>query len=104
MSELPRKPTTKPGSSKTLLGPVATFFATADTGSWRILRPEVDFSSCVKCGVCRTYCPVGVVEIREDEPECVVVGWETCKGCGICASVCPKECIEMVEERGEDAS
>lgn len=102
-SELSAKPTTRPRKYEPLLGPVATVFATVDTGSWRTVRPEVDFSSCVKCGVCRIHCPVGVVEIRKDEVECIVIEWSTCKGCGICASVCPKECIKMIEERSEDA-
>jgi pyruvate ferredoxin oxidoreductase delta subunit len=101
--EPPEKPTTRFTGSRALLGPVATVFATVDTGSWRLARPEVDFSACSGCGVCRTHCPTGVVEIVKDQAECVVIGWENCKGCGICANLCPKGCITMVGEGNRDA-
>ena len=102
-SEPPERPTTKSRGSRVLLGPVATVFATVDTGSWRTIRPEVDFSACSQCGVCRTHCPTAVLEIVKDQAECVAIDWENCKGCGICANVCPKQCITMVREESGDA-
>jgi pyruvate ferredoxin oxidoreductase delta subunit len=94
--------TAKSRNTRALLGPVATKFATVHTGSWRTERPEVDFSQCVKCGVCSQYCPTGVIEIRKDEEQCLFIDWYTCKGCGICANVCPKGCISMIPERNDD--
>ena len=102
-SELPERRTTRSTRSRALLGPVATVFATVDTGSWRTVRPEVDFSACSQCGVCRTHCPTGVLVIEKHQAECVVIGWDNCKGCGICANVCPKGCITMVGEEDRDA-
>ena len=98
----PLMPTTKPKKPRVLLGPVATIFATAHTGSWRTVRPEVEFALCVTCRVCGTYCPTAVIEIQKDEAECVVIDWDNCKGCGICANVCPKGCITMVREGSEN--
>ncbi len=84
-----------------LLGPCAYVFDAANTGSWRLFRPRVDFSSCVRCGTCANYCPANVIEIRKDTDLCVQIMWEYCKGCGICANECPKQCILMVPERSE---
>jgi pyruvate ferredoxin oxidoreductase delta subunit len=94
--------TIKSKNSRALLGPVATEFATVHTGSWRTERPKVDVSACVACGVCSQHCPVGALEIRKEEEQCVFVDWYTCKGCGICANVCPKQCITMIPESESD--
>jgi len=66
------------------------------TGTWRSERPVVDFSKCIKCGLCYVFCPEGCIAERED-------GYFTadlyyCKGCGICAEECPTDAITMVEE------
>jgi pyruvate ferredoxin oxidoreductase delta subunit len=88
---------------RTLLGPVAIRLGTANTGSWRTQRPEVDFERCTKCGLCAEYCPVGVIDVRKDHEECVVIDWYCCKGCGICANVCPRQCVSMMTEIAQDA-
>lgn len=82
-----------------VLGPVANVYAAANTGSWRIVRPEVDFEACIKCGTCEKYCPANVIDIVKDKEECVEIDFNYCKGCGICANECPKGCISMVPER-----
>lgn len=82
-----------------LLGPCAYVFDSAQTGSWRIERPQVDFKACIKCGTCQMYCPANVIAIQKDREECVEILWDYCKGCGICANECPKKCIIMVDER-----
>jgi pyruvate ferredoxin oxidoreductase delta subunit len=69
--------------SRALLGPVATVFGTVDTGSWRTSRPQVDISECIGCGICGTYCPTAVIEMRKGQQEGVVIDWAFCKGCGI---------------------
>ncbi|WP_303841330.1 4Fe-4S binding protein [Anaerotruncus colihominis] len=84
-----------------ILGPVAYIFDAANTGSWRIERPQVDASACIKCGICQRYCPADVITIHKDQPDCVEFMWDYCKGCGICANECPKGCIQMVSERGD---
>ncbi len=83
-----------------LHGPVATIFDSEKTGSWRLERPVVNFSECIKCGICEMYCPGDVISIRREQEECVVIDLEYCKGCGICANECPKKCIQMVPEGG----
>ena len=81
-----------------ILGPVATEFASANTGSWRQERPVVEFDACIKCGTCARFCPPGIVTIDKTQKECVTFDWDYCKGCGICANECPKHCITMVPE------
>lgn len=85
-----------------ILGPVATEFDSANTGSWRLERPDVDFSKCIKCGICERSCPVDAITVHKDREESVSIDWRYCKGCGICANECPKECMVMVDERGEE--
>jgi 2-oxoisovalerate ferredoxin oxidoreductase delta subunit len=66
------------------------------TGAWRNIRPEVDRSKCLQCGICWKFCPEPAIEIVDEWP---VVDYDYCKGCGICAEECPAKCIVMVEER-----
>ena len=100
MPEQRNKPSEKPGDyeDKRLYGPVATVFSSTNTGSWRILRPVVDYSRCSKCGTCRKYCPTDVIEIKVDDAQCIEINWNYCKGCGVCANVCVKKCIAMEDE------
>jgi 2-oxoisovalerate ferredoxin oxidoreductase delta subunit len=65
------------------------------TGTWRNIRPEIDKSRCIQCGICWKYCPDVSIEIVDEWP---AVDYEYCKGCGICAEECPVKCIAMVEE------
>jgi 2-oxoisovalerate ferredoxin oxidoreductase delta subunit len=66
------------------------------TGAWRNIRPEVDRTKCLKCGICWKFCPEPSIEIVDEWP---VIDYDYCKGCGICAEECPAKCIVMVEER-----
>jgi len=66
------------------------------TGAWRNIRPEVDRTKCIKCGICWKFCPEPSIDIVDEWP---VVDYDYCKGCGICAEECPSKCIVMVEER-----
>lgn len=100
MQQQQDKRTTKP-SRFDAVGPCANVFVSANTGSWRLERPKVDYAACIKCGTCKRYCPAGVIEIDKTQEECVTFDWNYCKGCGICANECPKKCIQMVDERGE---
>lgn len=102
---LMKKPRENKTREKILLGPVATVFSSVGTGSWRILRPRVDYSLCTRCGQCKTFCPADVIEVyavgEGNEKVPVEMDWRYCKGCGICADVCPKGSIAMVNEEGE---
>ncbi len=99
----PEKPSGKQISGKRILGPVALVFDSIQSGSWRIMRPDIRFENCSRCGTCREYCPTEVMEISKDAKklECVSIDWTYCKGCGICADVCPKQCIVMINEEGK---
>ena len=100
MSRQQKKPSVIPGNckNKQLLGPVAAIFGSTDTGSWRILRPAVNYAECSKCGTCQKFCPTDVIVIKEDAVECIEIDWNYCNGCGICANVCVKKCITMIDE------
>ena len=66
------------------------------TGTWRSLRPVVDKTQCIRCGVCWLYCPdASIVQSEEGHFE---ANLDYCKGCGICARECPVGCISMVGE------
>ncbi len=71
------------------------------TGSWRVLRPIIDYGKCTPakknkqaCFLCWLYCPDAVVS-KTIKP---AIDLEYCKGCGICAEECPVNAIDMVEE------
>jgi len=65
-------------------------------GEFRIRRPIIDLSRCIKCQICWWSCPEPCIEVKEDGY--VAVNYDQCKGCGICANECPVECIHMVDE------
>jgi len=80
--------------------PPATFVADpsvkgAQTGNWRAIRPVVDDGKCTRCGLCVTYCPDGVAELRDGK---VSIDYDYCKGCGVCAEECPSQAIDMEKE------
>jgi len=68
------------------------------TGTWRVERPVINYSKCIKCGLCWLYCPDNVIEIVEGSAEYVKIDYDYCKGCGICSNVCPTKAISMVPE------
>ena len=66
--------------------------AAGKTGTWRTYKPVVDRELCNECGLCRMYCPDGVIDVELN------IDLEYCKGCGICAKECPKNAITMERE------
>lgn len=66
-----------------------------DTAAWRVVRPVMDKSACVNCGVCMGYCPVNSIYCADGDFR---ISYDYCKGCGICAAECPKQAIRMEEE------
>jgi len=66
------------------------------TGDWRSLRPVVDQSQCIKCGICYIFCPdMSIARTAEGYFQADLY---FCKGCGICAAECFTGCITMVAE------
>jgi len=66
------------------------------TGSWRIFRPEVNYSKCKKCTICWVFCPdAAITRQQDDSPK---IDYDYCKGCGVCANECPVKAIAMVRE------
>ncbi len=100
MREPPEKPTKKPGKYN-IYGPAATAFTNVNTGSWRIIRPDVDGSRCIRCRQCETFCPTAVIKVysKEEAGDPVEINSDYCKGCGVCADVCPEDCIRMKDEK-----
>ncbi len=67
------------------------------TGDWRSRKPTYDFSKCIKCAICQTYCPDAAIwPNKEGNYEADMF---YCKGCGICAQECPTKVITMAEEK-----
>ncbi len=71
-----------------------------DTASWRIVRPVMDKTKCIECGICLTLCPVRSIYGKDGK---YYISYDYCKGCGICAHECPKKAIAMVPEGGAEA-
>jgi len=65
------------------------------TGTWRNIKPVIDYDKCIKCMFCWKFCPDASVDIKDELP---VINYDYCKGCGICAAECPAQAIEMVKE------
>ncbi len=66
------------------------------TGSWRIFRPEVNYSKCTHCTICWVFCPdAAITRQQDDSPK---IDYDYCKGCGICANECPVKAIVMIRE------
>ena len=68
-------------------------YMVVDTGAWRSVRPVIDKTSCVKCGICATFCPLQC--LSKDDHGFYEVRLDFCKGCGVCAHECPRRCIAM---------
>lgn len=65
------------------------------TGSWRTLKPVIDYEKCNLCMLCWKFCPDACIYIRDERPW---IDYEYCKGCIICVEECPKEAIRIEEE------
>ena len=70
--------------------------AQGKTGNWRVFRPVIDKSKCVKCLQCWMFCPEATIIRNKDDT--ISIDYEYCKGCGICANVCKLKAITMERE------
>ena len=84
----------RPSSAEEMpLGPsAAAGILVEGNAGWRTQRPVVDHDLCVRCYVCWTICPDGVIDRDID------IDMNFCKGCGLCAHECPRKAITMVRE------
>ncbi len=71
------------------------------TGLWRTMAPVIDYSLCRGCWwVCSTFCPDGVISVRDNQP---VIDYDHCKGCLVCVAQCPSHAIAAVPEKKAQA-
>ena len=71
------------------------------TGSWRNLKPIINYEGCVYCMICWKFCPEPAIYLEDGSPHAElkpVIDYNFCKGCGICVEECPTKCIDFVEE------
>lgn len=54
----------------------------------------IDENICVKCGLCVTKCPRGI--IHKERGAFPTIHPEKCIGCGVCQSVCPVQAITII--------
>jgi Pyruvate/2-oxoacid:ferredoxin oxidoreductase delta subunit/ABC-type cobalt transport system substrate-binding protein len=57
---------------------------------------SVDYSTCVKCGICARACPTKAVNWAPRSYP--TINLKLCTGCSICANSCPKGSIRMVRK------
>jgi pyruvate ferredoxin oxidoreductase gamma subunit len=69
----------------------------SQTGLWRSLRPEIDYSRCGGCWwVCSSACPDGAIALGADRrPQ---IDYDHCKGCLVCLAQCPPHAISARPE------
>jgi len=53
---------------------------------------------CVGCGICEERCPMGVIEVNNDDV--AQVNEDLCLGCGVCTPTCTGEAVDLVR-RGD---
>ncbi len=75
---------------------VPAFGSGGKTNEWRLEKPAIDNSKCIKCLICWIDCPEATIIRNEDDS--VAVNYDYCKGCGICAKECPARAISMEKE------
>ena len=73
--------------------------AMGKTGSWRVFKPKLDKSKCIKCLRCWIFCPEN--SIKREKDGTVSIDYTYCKGCGVCASECKVKAITMEREAEE---
>lgn len=60
------------------------------------IKPEIDNTSCVKCGKCFVSCrDAGYQAIKYSKDCYPEISKEKCTGCGLCSSVCPVNCMKL---------
>jgi len=67
-----------------------------NTGSWRVFKPVIDKSKCIRCRQCWISCPESAIKL--DKNGYPKIDYRVCKGCLICAEVCPVKCIKKVRD------
>lgn len=72
--------------------------ASVYTGSWRVYKPKIDYSKCVKCKLCWLFCPDAAIDWK-GKP---VVDYHICKGCLICYNECPSHAISKEKDYHEE--
>jgi len=66
--------------------------------------PVVDYSLCIECGTCSSFCPHGVYDITKS-PTPVVVNAQTCVDhCRGCQYKCPAGAISYVGDADDNES
>lgn len=70
-----------------------------ERANWRTFKPVIDYSKCIKCGLCWLHCPDAAYDVnKEGFPVC---NGKVCKGCLLCVEICPVKCISVEQERGK---
>lgn len=57
--------------------------------------PQIDDSSCIKCGKCVTICDESEHSALSLTNGHITVNKDACIGCSLCSHICPKSAIKM---------
>jgi 2-oxoacid:acceptor oxidoreductase delta subunit (pyruvate/2-ketoisovalerate family) len=78
-----------------------------NTGTWRTVKPVINYDKCISCMLCWKFCPDVAISIVPNPKEGAKfdevpkIDYFFCKGCGICAHECPVNAIDMVTEESK---
>lgn len=64
---------------------------------------KLDKSSCIKCGLCATECPVLIINLNNEYPEITTGKEKACIKCQHCLAVCPTASISIWGKNPEDS-
>ncbi|MCD6545988.1 MAG: DUF362 domain-containing protein [Thermotogae bacterium] len=65
-------------------------------GRFFVKFPKVVLNKCVGCKICKEHCPVGAIDMREDDKARINI--DKCIRCYVCQEVCPENAIELIRK------
>ncbi len=56
------------------------------------IKPQVDYSKCIKCQLCEVKCPVKAIKVQNDQ---IIIDYKRCIECFCCYELCPQRAVSL---------